>query len=215
MPGCFVGFVRGVRLQIAHYRHCWHRGTLFLKRPAADHTAHPVSSQFSRLAHHLRHPTQTISSSATMPSCASSRSSSHSMYLLCLIKISHKISYRTHFCLSRWNAVPLTYTSPASHVQHAHRHPAGLRQQCRSILHLHQGVPSPLLWLAMGRPGDARGASATLGVTPSGIWCYCGFILATTALMPPSMLPLYLLYACHMLYNACPILTAARHPIKI
>jgi len=152
------------------------------------------------------------------------------MYLLCLIKISHKISYRTYFCLSRWNAVPSTshlsrysfpptplppsLASPTSNTSIVI--PAGLRQQCRSILHLRQGVPSPLLWLAMGRPGDARGASATLGSLlhlVSDATAVSSWPLRRS--MPPSMPPLYLLYACYMLYNACPILTAAHHPINI
>lgn len=142
-------------------------------RPSQVSASSQPFRQVLSLAHHPRHPTKTIPSSVTIPSCASSRS----MYLLCLIKISYRMSYRNYFCLSRWNVVPSTshlscYSFPPTPLlplrlsPSSNTHiviPAGLRQQCRPISHLHQSAPLPLLWLAMGHPGGAQSASAALG----------------------------------------------------
>jgi hypothetical protein len=142
-------------------------------------TRHPGLSQFSAirqvlsLAHHPRHPTKTIPSSTTIPSCASSRS----MYLLCLIKISYRISYRIYFCLSRWNAVPSTshlscYSFPPSLalVQHAHCHSCWAETAMPS--HLASSSERPIAFALAGNGPPwrcSRRLSYVRIVTPSGI----------------------------------------------
>lgn len=165
--GKIEGFTRGVLLAP------FFSSDLQLTRHRPSTQVSASSQPFRQVLSLAHHPTKTIPSSVTIPSCASSRS----MYLLCLIKISYRISYRIYFCLSRWNVVPSTShlsccsfpptpllplrlsPSPNTHIVI----PAGLRQQCRPISHLHQSAPLPLLWLAMGHPGGAQGASAALG----------------------------------------------------
>ena len=152
-------------------------GTLFSSD--LQPTRHPGLSQFSAIS------SGTLACSPPSPPHQNYPKLCHNTFLRFIpfyvsavsYKISYRISYRIYFCLSRWNVVPSTshlscYSFPPTPLlplrlsPSSNTHiviPAGLRQQCRPISHLHQSAPLPLLWLAMGHPGGAQSASAALG----------------------------------------------------